>query len=194
MLALIVPAILFLFLVVGAVVFLVCILIAPLRRFALSAALWCAMWGPCAVAFLLLAGTAVLAEASISNSGDMHIRHAPRLLAALGWGYLTLAVLAAIVIATCLAWLHQVLLHRLTFLLFRLYATVVCAGIGSVFGWCFAWTLLANEIDHTLPWSILGMVILTVGFGTAAYKAARSLRGKPPESFTWISAEEFHGT
>jgi hypothetical protein len=194
MLDFIVPALLFLFLVVGAVVFLVCILIAPLRRFALSAALWCAMWGPCSAAFLLLAGTAFLAEASISTNGDMQIMHMPRLLAVLGWGYLTLAVLGTTVIATGVAWLHQVLVHRLTFLLFRLYATVVCAGIGSVFGWCIAWTLLENEVNHTLPLSILGMLVLTVSFGTAAYKAARSLRGKPAKTFTWITAEEFHGT
>lgn len=194
MLALIVPAIVFFFLAVGAVVFLICVFIAPLRRFALSAALSCAIWGPWAVTFLLLAGTAVLAESSITKNGDMQIMHAPRLLAGLGWGYLAVAVLGSSVIATGFAWLHQVLSHRLTFPLFRLYATAVCAGIGSVFGWFFGWSLLANEIDYTLPLSVLGMLLLTVGFGTAAYKSARSLRGKPATSFTWITAEEFHGT
>jgi hypothetical protein len=194
MLAFIVPAIIFFFLVVGAVVFLACILIAPLRRFALSAALWCAMWGPSSIAFLLLAGTAAIAEIFFTRNIDVSYWHAPKLLAVLGWGYLTLSVLGTTVIATCAAWLHQVLLHRLTFALFRLYATVVCAGIGSVFGWCVSWALLANEINHTLPLSILGMLVLTVGFGTAAYRAARSLRGKPAMNFTWITAEEFHGT
>jgi hypothetical protein len=194
MLALIVPAILFLFLVVGAVVFLVCILIAPLRRFALSAALWCAMWGPCSVAFLLLAGTAAIAEMFFTTNIDVSYWHAPRLLAVLGWGYLTLAVLGTVAIATSAAWLHQALLHRLTFPLFRVYTSVVCAGIGSVFGWCLGWTLEANEISHTLPLSIVGMLVLTVGFGAAAYRAARSLRGKPATSFTWITVEEFHGT
>jgi hypothetical protein len=194
MLALIVPAVVFFFLVVGAVVFLVCVLIAPLRRFALSAALWCATWGPCLVAFVLLAGTAAVAETSLTRNGDWQTLQAPKLLAALGWSYLALAVLSTIAIATFAAWLHQVLLHRLTFPLFRLYSTVVCAGIGSVFGCCFCWFLISQEIDYSLPLSILGMLILIAGFGTAAYKTARSLRGKPATNFTWITAEEFNGT
>jgi hypothetical protein len=194
MLVVLIAAILFFFLVVGAVVFLVCVLIAPLRRFALSAALWCAMWGPCSVAFLLLAGTAVVAEAFITKNGDVQTLHAPRLLAALRWGYLTLAALGTTAVATCAAWLHQAAMHRLTFAMFRLYATLVCTGIGSVFGWCLGWSVAANEINHTVPLSILGMLVLTIGFGTAAYRAARSLRGKPATNLTWITAEEFNGT
>jgi hypothetical protein len=194
MLAVLIAAILFFFLVVGALVFLVCVLIAPLRRYALSAALWCATWGPSSVAFFLLAGTAAIVEMFITPNGDVGTWHAPRLLAVLGWGYLTIAVFGTAAIATFAAWLHQVLLHRLTFPLFRLYAAMVCAGIGSVFGWCLGWLLVAKEINHSLSLWILGMLLLTVGFGTAAYRASRSLRGKPATNFTWISAEEFHDT
>jgi hypothetical protein len=194
MLALVLAAIILLFLTTGAIVFSICVLIPPLRRYALSAALWCATWGPASVAFLLLAGTAVFAHASISIDRDVEWFHAPRLVPALGWIYLAVSVIITIAAASLLAWLHQKLMHRMTFPLFRVYTTVVCAGIGSVFGWCLGWLLMWREIDHAFLLWILGMLILTVGFGTASYKGARSLRGEPPEKFTWITAEEFNGT
>jgi hypothetical protein len=194
MLPLVLAAIILLFLTVGAIVFSICVLIPLLRRYALSAALWCAIWGPASVAFLLLAGTTVFARASISIDRDVEWFHAPRLVPALGWTYLAVSVIMTIAAASIFAWLHQKLMHRMTFPLFRVYATVVCAGIGSVFGWCFGWLLMWREIDHTFLLWILGMLALTVGFGTAGYRAARSLRGKPAMKFTWISVEEFHGT
>jgi hypothetical protein len=194
MLPLLLAVIVFFFLLVGAVVFLTCVLIAPLRRYALSAALWCATWGPSSVGFLLLAGTAVIAEPFFTQSGDMQSLHAPTLVAALGWGYLTTAVLVTTAVASAAAWLHQTLMHRLTFALFRLYATVVCAGIGSVFGWCLGWLMAWRSFHLGLPLWIAGMLTLIFGLGTAAYRGARSLRGEPPEKFTWISAEEFNGT
>jgi hypothetical protein len=186
MLLLVFAAVVFFFLLVGAIVFLICALLPPLRRYALSAALWCAVWGPSAIVFLLIAGTAVIADAFITTHGDMQSLHAPRLVAALGWGYLAVALSATAAIASLVAWLHQTLMHRLTFPLFRLYATLVCAGIGSVFGWCLGW--------YSLPWWIVGMSALVLGFGVLAYRGARALRGKPPTSLTWISGEEFNGT
>jgi hypothetical protein len=59
------------FLVAGAVVFLIFLALPAARRFALSAALWCAVWGPCAIAFQMLAGLSLAADA----------------LAAKGWGH-----------------------------------------------------------------------------------------------------------
>jgi hypothetical protein len=120
--------------------------------------------------------------------------HAPRLVAAFGWSYLILGALVTATVATGGAWLHQIIVRRFTFALFRLYAAVVSAGIGSVFGWCLGWWLLLNEVQrHALPWWICGMLILMVAFGAAAYRGAHKLRGEAPTSFTWISAEEFAG-
>jgi hypothetical protein len=92
------------------------------------------------------------------------------------------------------AWLHQVLIHRFTFALFRLYATCLCAGIGSVFGWCLRWWLMARSIDG-VAWVSggFGMLLFVLVFGTAGYKGARALRGNAPTKFTWISREEFAG-
>jgi hypothetical protein len=184
MVLLLFAAIGFAFLVLGSLVFLGCVLVPQPRRFALSAALWCALWGPCSVGWMLCAGLGLVAAAFITKTGDMQTFHAPKLLAAFGWGYLVLGVAATTTVATVASWLHQVLVRRLTFALFRLYATLVSAGIGSVFGWCFGWK---NVSHHLFSWSLLGMLVLIVGFGTAAYKGARGLRGEAPMDFTWIS-------
>src|ERR1035441_9631677 len=177
MLLLQLAAIIFFFLLLGELAFLICVIIPPLRRYALSAALSHATWGPSSVGLLLLAGTAVITDAFITRNGDMQSLHAPGLVSALGWGYLTVAVLITVAVASVVAWLHQALLHRLTFALFRLYATAVCAGIGSVFGWCLGFLLTARGVPHSLPLWIVAMLTIVAGFGTMAYKAARSLRG-----------------
>jgi hypothetical protein len=194
-LPLILAAIVFAFLLLGSVVFVVCALIPPLRRYSLSAALWCAMWGPCSVAFLLLAGLGFEAHAFATKSGGLLSIHALGLLDTFGWAYLVFWILTTTGVATVVAWFHQALVRRQTFALFRLYATAITAGIGSVFGWFFGWWLSASDVTrHVLPWWLLGMVSLIAAFGYAAYQGARQLRGEPPTSFTWISPEEFAGT
>ncbi len=194
MLPLLLAAIIFGFLLIGSLVFLVCVLVPPARQYALSAAAWCAMWGPCSVGFLLLAGAGLIADAFISKSQDAQVFHFPKLTAVFGWSYLVIAVVVTLIVATGIAWLHQWLLHRLTFALFRLYVTIVCAGIGSVFGWCLGWWMLAKgTTHHVFPLWIVGTLVLVSSFGTVAYKGARALRGEPPRDFTWISIEEFAG-
>jgi hypothetical protein len=187
MLLLLFAGIVFIFLALGSLVFVACALVPPTRKYALSAALWCAVWGPCSVGLMTLAGFGLVASAFITKAGDMQLLHAPRLLAVFGWGYLTVGVLTTAVVATGVSWLHQKLVRRFTFAMFRLYATVVCAGIGSVFGWVLCWRLTWKEdAPHGLLWSSAGMLFLIAAFATAAYKGARQL--------TWISPEEFVGS
>jgi len=147
MLPLLFAIIIFVFLLLGSLVFLACVLVPPTRRYALSAALWCAVWGPCSVGLMVLAGLGLIAEAFITKDGDMQRFHTPKLVAAFGWGYLILGVVTTTAIATGTAWLHQALVRRLTFALFRLYATAVSAGIGSVFGWGLGWWMMEKEIS-----------------------------------------------
>ena len=193
MLPLLFALVIFFFLVVGAVLFLACVAMRPLRRYALSAALWCAAWGPCSVALMFLAGLAFVAQALIPQIGAIERLHAPHLPKALGWGYVVLGTVGTATVATGLAWLHQVVARRITFALFRLYATVVSAGIGSIFGWCFGWWLLTREVRYA--WVLWGaaILILVTGFGITAYKGARSLRGTAPRTWAWVSKEEFEG-
>ena len=194
MLLLLFAATIFIFLTLGSLVFVACALVPSTRRYALSAALWCAVWGPSSVGLMTLAGLGLVASAFISKAGDMQSFHAPSLLATLGWSYLIIGVLTTTIVATGASWLHQKLVRRFTFALFRLYATVVCAGIGSVLGWALGWWMMGKEVVHfSRLWWCVGMLVLVVGFATAAYKNARQLRGKAPTSFTWISPDEFAG-
>jgi hypothetical protein len=184
----------FAFLLLGSIVFLVCALIPSTRRYALSAALWCAVWGPCSVGLIAVAGFGIAAGALMMKASSSHWTDAPKLIAALGWSYIIIGALITICVATGAAWLHQMLIHRFTFLLFRIYAAAVSAGIGSVFGWALGWWIAARESQQHWVVSLFILFLLIAGFGTAAYKGARGLRGKAPTRFTWITPGEFAGS
>lgn len=193
MLALLVPMLLLLFLSIGGVVFVVCAAVAPLRRYALSAALWCAMWGPCIAGLIVLAGTAMLADISLTQKNGLSNFHLPHLTHSIGWVLAACAAVAIAAVATAIAWLHQAAIHRLTFALFRLYATLVCGGIGSVFSLWVGWRLIGLQIRFAPFLMLAAMLLLVVAFGAGAYRGARSLRGTAPANFTWITEEEFNG-
>lgn len=188
-----VPMILFLFLIIGAAVFVVCAALPPLRRFALSSALWCAMWGPSIAGLIVLAGSALVAGVSLAQHNGVSNFHLPPLSHSIGWTLALCVVLAIAVLASFIAWLHQAAIHRLTFALFRLYAAVVSAGLGSVVGIWLAWWLIGRQIEFAPVLALACIVALTIGFGMAAFRGARSLRGNPPTAFTWITEEEFNG-
>lgn len=185
--------ILFAFLVLGAVVFVACALMPPLRHYALSAALWCATWGPCTVGWMTLAGLGLVATAFITKNGDPQSFHSPRLFEVFGWAYLMMGLLVTAAVATGVAWLHQKAVRRFTFALFRVYTTAVSAGIGGVFGFLLGWWIWMEVLHYGLFLWCLGMPILVVGFGLAAHRNARQLRGNAPTSFTWITSEEYMG-
>jgi hypothetical protein len=194
MLPLLFAIIVFLFMVVGAAVFLICVVVPPFRRFALSAALWCVTWGPCSVALMTLAGLALVADAFITKNGSAQSLHSPKLLSVFGWGYLIAGALSTAAVATVAAWLHQFIVRRFTFALFRVYATLIVAGIGSVFAWALSWWMLSRDTSHVWAWSLLSMLVLVAGFGAAAYRGARGLRGGAPKNLAWVSQEEFTGS
>lgn len=193
MLALLVPILLLLFLTIGGIVFLVCAALPPLRRYALSAALWCAMWGPCVAGLIVLAGTAMLADISLTQRNGVSNFHLPHLSHSIGWALGTCIALAIAAVATGVAWLHQAAIHRLTFALFRLYAAAVCGGIGGVFGVWFGWWLIGKPVRFAPFFAVAEMLLLIVSFGAAAYRGARSLRGRAPTTFSWITEQEFNG-
>ena len=193
MLALLPVIIVFVFLFIGAVAFLICATLPPTRRYALSAALWCAMWGPCSVVLVFIAGLGLVGDGLLQKSGESPFLNMPRLVTAIGWGYLIVSVAIASIVATIAAILHQFVILRFTFFLFRLYAAAVAAGIGSVFGWSLGWWIMARAVPYGALWWAIAMIGLIAIFGTATYRDARALRGKPPTQWTWISSEEFEG-
>ena len=195
MLPLLFAGIIFLFLLIGSIVFLMCLLVPRTRQYALSAALWCAMWGPCSVTLMVLAGVGLIAAAFITKTGDLQTFHTPRLLSVFGWSYLIAGILITTVVATASAWIHQTVVRRFTFALFRLYSAAVSAGIGSVFGWSLGWWMMYREVSGYVWFFIWGicMFALITTFGITVYKGARGLRGEMPKSFTWISSTEYSG-
>jgi hypothetical protein len=131
MLPFLLAGIVFIFLLLGSIVFLACLLIPRTRQYALSAALWCAMWGPCSVALMVVAWVGLITTAFMSKVGGVQSLHAPKLISSFGWAYLTIGVLMTTIAATGAALIHQVLMKRLTFALFRLYATAVSGGLAA---------------------------------------------------------------
>ncbi|ADW69075.1 hypothetical protein AciX9_2030 [Granulicella tundricola MP5ACTX9] len=182
--------IVFLFLLVGAVAFVLSALVPRLRRFAFSSSLWIAVWGPCTVLLVTLAGVGIFTGAAITQGGHLQAVRAPQLLKAVGWSYLVCGVLGTLVVATATAWIHQALIQRVTFALFRIYATLVAGGIGSVFGWAFGWWIAAHSLSHGWALWLASMLVLIPAFGVAAYKSAGQLRethppispGSPPKN------------
>lgn len=185
------------FLLLGSLVFVACVSIPRSRRYALSAALWCAVWGPAVVALILVGGAGLVAGSSLENGGHYEAVRGSKLLTAIGWTYAIAGFVGAVLIATIAARLHQAIVRRFTFALFQLYAAAVSAGIGSVFGWALGAALLFTNIASPvwLLWTLwlLTMLALVVLFGTVAYRGARSLRGNAPTNFTPISQAEFDG-
>jgi hypothetical protein len=195
MLPLLLAAIVFLFLVVGSIAFLLCAAVPRLRQYALSVALWCAMWGPCFASLLLIAGLGLVAAAFMAKAGDMRSFQFSRLVPVFGWGYLTVGILVTLIVATTAAWMHQAIVKRFTFVLFRIYAATVCAGIGSVFGWSFGWWIMTTNLNGYVSFFlwIPSMLALVTAFGFGAYRGARGLRGKAPERFAFVTPAEYEG-
>jgi hypothetical protein len=184
----------FSFLLLGSIAFLISALLPWTRRYALSTALWLAVWGPCVVVLMLVAGLGVVTGALVMRAGGAFAVDAPRLVSAVGWTYLIAGSLVIAGVATAIAWFHQKLIHRFTLALFRLYSAAVSAGIGSVLGWCLGWWIATKGASaHGSLWWVSGMIVLMAGFGIVAYVGARGLRGNAPTRFTWITPEEFAG-
>jgi hypothetical protein len=197
MLPLLFAAVVFTFLVAGAAAFVICAAIPPLRRYALSAALWFACCGPTAVALIVLVILAEAADAYLTSPGhrpSLQGFQIPALPLVPGWGWLILGASVMAVVATIAAWLHQKIVRRSTLALFQLYATAVSVAIGAVFGLCLEGWMLSAGIRNSWVWWLISMPVLMAAFGFFAYRSARSLRGKAPTRFTWISVEEYDGT
>lgn len=187
---LIFPIIVFFFLFVGAAIFVVCLLEVNARKRALSIALWCAAWGPCIVALIMFAGLAAIADAAADEHWHLqHLQHLPSLL---GPAYAIIGLLGSAAVASAAAYLHQKLIHRMTFPLFRIYSCLVTAGIGSTLGCAFVLWLAGYYPGHFI-FLTPAMLLLASSFGYGGFRFARHLRGEAPETLTWITKAEFDG-
>ena len=192
MLVLVFALTIFAFMFVGSTVFVVCAAYRPFRPRALSAAFWCAVWGPAIVAFEMLAGLSLAADGLAAK----HWNALPFALPPMPtWSaYAAVSLVATVIAATAAAWVHQALMNRMTFALFRVYATLVVGGIGSVFGWAWSlWLISVSWPANRWFLSLAGLVLFTSGFGYAAFRWPRHLRGNRPTRLQWVSQSEFDG-
>jgi hypothetical protein len=180
------------FLFLGAVAFTVCGLIPQLRKYALSTALWFAMWGPCFSIWATLAGLTAVAGGLATQHWQW--QHPPMLATVLGISFALCALGGTILIATAAAWLHQALIGRMTLALFRIYAMLVSGGVGSIWGWSvFLWLLVPPTSPYAFFFWVPMMIALCAGFGSLGRQFAKELRGEAPERFTWLTKAEFEG-
>lgn len=175
MLPLLIAGISFFFLAMGAVVFLAMVSRPEPRRFALSGALFVAAFGPCVAALVLFAMLVLVASFLSVTATHTAVNNLFHIFEALGWAYVIVGGICSFIIAAGAAKLHQMVIERLPFVLFRLYATVVVAGIGNVFGWCFIFFFAGRLGSHSVAFAVVILFVLTVAFGAAGYRFAASL-------------------
>ena len=189
------------FLVGGLAVFLVCLALPWLQRFALSAALWFLALLPGLLLWMLIdvgaeVGQATLGRRLTQPRWEMALWHAFGSPAA-QTTLIAVGMAGTIVLATLIAVVHQFVIHRITFALFRLYAGFVTGGVAVLWG-----SLVGAIVASTLnaPWEIalvvVGGLVIALGWGgtVLGYRIARRLRGRAPLRFTWITEDEFFGT
>lgn len=190
MLVLFAAMVIYAFLLLGAMVFVASIAIPTCRMYSLSTALWFAACGPFLTGVAILAGLAIVANSAVMN-GD-HFSVAVSGLQKILWrGSAVAGLIGVAIAATAIAWVHQFVIHRMTFALFRVYVTAVCTGIGSVLG-LFLFLLL-NYFHNVYAFLsvLIGSLSLCIVFGNAGYRYASALRGDYPEKYAWITEDEF---
>jgi len=188
------------FLVGGLAVFLVCLAIPWLQRFALSAALWFLALLPGLLLWLLIEVGAAFGQEALGRRlsyprWEMALWHAFGSQAA-QTTLIAVGMAGTIVAATIIAVVHQFVIQRVTFALFRLYAGFVTAGVAVLWG-SLVGAIFASWLNT--PWEVAFVVVtalmIAIGWGGArlGYRIARRLRGRAPLVFTWITEEEFYG-
>jgi hypothetical protein len=194
MLPLLILMMLFAFLAMGAFVFVLRATAPPLRKYSLSAALWCATLGPCSVVWTVGAGLALVANGIAMQAAQTRSIHLPELPKGIGPGYIVFGLVGSLFTATVVAWVHQKAIRQMTFALFRIYAGLVAGGIGTVWGWCLGfWLLLNTQLHYRFALWGLAMAALCGGFGYTGFHWARLLRSKSPTIPGLVSQAEFEG-
>lgn len=180
------------FLLVGVAIFALSAAIPATRRYALSAALWCACWGPCTVALTLFGIMSAVGGSLLprlwGHAPDPVPQWAPES------AYLVVAIVVTLVVASTAAVLHQWMIERMTLALFRLYCMVVLAGIGGTILLALSFWLVASSAGSFSVIAFLVALLFPCLGGYAGFRWANHLRGTRPVAFQWITPEEFDPT
>jgi hypothetical protein len=187
------------FFMLGCAVFLICAAIPFLRRYALSASLWCLCLAPWLFGMIFLALLFGLATYTLSNL----LRH-PLWIAqdwsgsnqtAFGIVISVAAVAGSLVTATVAARVHQFAIHRMTLALFRLYVAGVSLGVG-VLSSIFLSVSVSGYFHLSLahPIVVFGFcgIVFSMLLSLLCYRFASQFRGKLPSSFSLVTEDEFY--
>jgi hypothetical protein len=182
------------FLAMGCVCFLLCAVIPPLRRFALSSSLWCVACVPCLFAILAAVvlwslGVDALQRLMKPDFGASLSLHQTSWL---GWLVAISTFVFTVVGATAITFIHGIIVHRLTLALFRLYVAIVSFGVGiltcSFVLFAFAMHLLS--LTAFLP-AALASLLAASALAYACFRNAAGFRGSYPQRFPVVTPEEF---
>ncbi len=182
----------------GCAVFLVCAAIPFLRRFALSASLWCLCLAPWIFAMIFLAVLFGLATDTLRNlHHPLWIARDWSSSAQTGFGILisVIAVAGSLVTATVAARVHQFAIHRMTLALFRLYVAGVSFGVGVLSSFFISISVSAYfHLSLSHPIVICGFcgLVFSILLSVLCYRFASQFRGKLPSSFSPVTEDEFY--
>jgi len=186
------------FFMFGCTVFLICAAVPFLRRFALSASLWCLCLAPWLFGMVFLAVLLGLATDALRNlHHPLWIAQDWSSSAKTSFGVLisAVAVAGSLVTATVAARVHQFAIHRMTLALFRLYVAGVSFGVGvlsSFFVSICVSAYLHLSLSHPIVVCGFCGLIFSSLLSFLCYRFASQFRGKLPISFSLVTEDEFY--
>jgi len=187
-------------LVGGLAVYVICVAIPWLQKYALSAALWFLALLPGLLLWLLIGVGALVGQDAVGRGmysprwemSFWHVFGSPAARVTLT----AIGITGIVVMATIIAVVHQFVIHRLTFALFRLYAGFVTGSVAVLSG-SLVGAVVATYLEA--PWEVAFVVVTTLvaalGWAGArlGIRIARRLRGRAPERYTWVTEAEYYG-
>jgi hypothetical protein len=157
--------------------------------YALGSGLWLAVFGiSISVIFWLeVVALGVLSSSNVpglARADELYLHHSGLVLAS--------AVVASALVATAAMLLHRIVTRRVTFALFRLYASAVACGVGMLSSFLITWIVAANTqffpswitFATTLP--ILPPLLTFI-----AYRHPNDFRGARPAQLNPVSLQEY---
>ena len=164
--------------------------IIPWQRYrALGTALWLAAFGisTSAIFWLEMVAIGLLSGRSIEHlvHFDEIYSHHPGLA-------LASVLIASAIVATAAALSHGIVVRRIIFNLFRLYASAVACGVGILSSLFIVWIVAANT-EIVQPWLSLAAALLALPplLTVITYRYAKDFRGARPVRWNPVTTEEY---
>jgi hypothetical protein len=189
------------FLFIGSIAYLLCAVIPPLRRFAMPSSLW--LLSLCIGLYLWISIILVMAlgyDRWNAHAQELHLWHIKdfKLPETKAFSIVSIVALVAtcLTLASLVTVIHQVIIHRLTLALFRLYVAGVSLGVGITF-FLPASVFLATRSSPPSLQTAAMFAALLLGLAAAlalaffCLKRSSQFRGAYPQNFALVTRDEF---